>query len=1007
MSENFDAYHIWLGIKPEDQPPNHYRLLAIDLFEENADVIANAADRQMAHVRSFQAGQHSALSQKILNEISAVRICLLNPQKKAAYDEDLRQELARKQPTNDVDPRPIELDFDLAPRPLSPVQTISSTTRRLSWRVVAAVGVGVIMALAAVAAIFLAGGQDAGSRSHSDSRKPPTETTATPSDSPKVARAVEHASSEQPKVAPSATELKPRPATASSTGLQDAQAKESSPAAVESPKPPKPEVALDTPEKVAQGVKDALAQAKSPADFRIVARDALRLREQANAAGKRDLALSAVAVALAAARKADDEELTKAATLCVLDPESKPAVSEDRSWLELLPRLDLSRDGVSGEWRATEQGVTTAKGFRSRIMLPVRIEGDYDLLLRFTRQEGSDTVFVVLPVQSQWCGVVVSSWGGAWSGLELIDGEEVKSHSNNPTAKRPSLLTNGREYTLLVKVRTQERLLTIEASLDDSPLFRWQGNPSSLSFFGDGNLPQPQRIGVGANNSQVTFQEAKLHLIAGKASWADGEPIEGPAAASAKSNTPIPDAAAQDRALKGVREIFQDKSTHATNAERQGVLAKDLLQTACSTKDDAASQYAMLKEAGRFAVQAKDAGLAFRVIDEMASRFPVDALDLKVKTLTAISKGSLPPNESGAVAGLALSLAEEAVTEERFDAAKQLVGLAAEAARKSRTPVLVREAASRNKTIAKRLAEVQRAQAGAEAAVKVLDQNPTDAAANLALGQYRCFLEESWSKGLPMLALGDDPALKEAAVKELKGVTDAAGQAKLADAWWQLGEEKSGMAKQNLQAHALGWYQEAWPALTGTLKEKVEKRLRESPSQILAERMTGELLQSISPKSQDDDLSRTDVVGSGGTSPYEDFPRPRCLLLGFNFTTSNSSGKTPVVQSLQPIYRGRRNAADPNVYGNADGKTGTVEAVPGYAVAGIIGKGGTAVDGFRVIFMRIGKTSLDPRLSYQSDWIGGHGGGAEKRLGADGRPVVGVFGKCDKGLNSLGLIQVK
>ena len=33
MSESFDPYHKWLGISPKDQPPNHYRLLAIDEFE--------------------------------------------------------------------------------------------------------------------------------------------------------------------------------------------------------------------------------------------------------------------------------------------------------------------------------------------------------------------------------------------------------------------------------------------------------------------------------------------------------------------------------------------------------------------------------------------------------------------------------------------------------------------------------------------------------------------------------------------------------------------------------------------------------------------------------------------------------------------------------------------------------------------------------------------------------------------------------------------------------------
>jgi len=44
MSTPFDAYYFWLAIPPKDQPPNHYRLLGVELFEENLDVIAAAAD---------------------------------------------------------------------------------------------------------------------------------------------------------------------------------------------------------------------------------------------------------------------------------------------------------------------------------------------------------------------------------------------------------------------------------------------------------------------------------------------------------------------------------------------------------------------------------------------------------------------------------------------------------------------------------------------------------------------------------------------------------------------------------------------------------------------------------------------------------------------------------------------------------------------------------------------------------------------------------------------------
>lgn len=93
----FDAYHQWLGISPKDQPPHHYRLLTIDLFEANSDVIANAADRQMAHIRTFQTGRHGQQSQQLLNELAAARVCLLDPTKKVDYDRRLKSKLEARQ----------------------------------------------------------------------------------------------------------------------------------------------------------------------------------------------------------------------------------------------------------------------------------------------------------------------------------------------------------------------------------------------------------------------------------------------------------------------------------------------------------------------------------------------------------------------------------------------------------------------------------------------------------------------------------------------------------------------------------------------------------------------------------------------------------------------------------------------------------------------------------------------------------------------------------------------
>lgn len=98
MSEAFDAYRKWLGIPPEEQPPNHYRLLGIPLWEEDADVVENSAHRQMAYVRTFQSGPHAAESQKLLNELATAKVCLLNRDKKRTYDEALRDKISTPPP---------------------------------------------------------------------------------------------------------------------------------------------------------------------------------------------------------------------------------------------------------------------------------------------------------------------------------------------------------------------------------------------------------------------------------------------------------------------------------------------------------------------------------------------------------------------------------------------------------------------------------------------------------------------------------------------------------------------------------------------------------------------------------------------------------------------------------------------------------------------------------------------------------------------------------------------
>ena len=97
MANAFDPYHKWLGIPPREQPADHYRLLGVARFEDDADVISLAADQRMQFLRSFQNGERAKLSQQLLNEVAAARVCLLDSDKKIAYDKKIKQQIADEQ----------------------------------------------------------------------------------------------------------------------------------------------------------------------------------------------------------------------------------------------------------------------------------------------------------------------------------------------------------------------------------------------------------------------------------------------------------------------------------------------------------------------------------------------------------------------------------------------------------------------------------------------------------------------------------------------------------------------------------------------------------------------------------------------------------------------------------------------------------------------------------------------------------------------------------------------
>jgi len=91
---DIDVYKEWLGIPEGDRPPDHYTLLRLVMFEDNAEKVHNNYRKLNSHVRKYATGRYLKPSQNLLNEFAKAMLCLTDSESKREYDTSLGREPA-------------------------------------------------------------------------------------------------------------------------------------------------------------------------------------------------------------------------------------------------------------------------------------------------------------------------------------------------------------------------------------------------------------------------------------------------------------------------------------------------------------------------------------------------------------------------------------------------------------------------------------------------------------------------------------------------------------------------------------------------------------------------------------------------------------------------------------------------------------------------------------------------------------------------------------------------
>lgn len=487
--------------------------------------------------------------------------------------------------------------------------------------------------------------------------------------------------------------------------------------------------------------------------------------------------------------------------------------------------------------------------------------------------------------------------------------------------------------------------------------------------------------------------------------------------------------------LKSAVTQNPDEDKETSEADR----ADKLLELAAGGELDGPGQYVARDMAYKIAVEIGYPVLMIRSVVRQSNAYEIRAYELLLSGFQAIVDASHPAGVYRDVAREALDQSRRLTVQGYYALAKRMSGVAVAAAEKSKSKSWRKAAETADAAAAERSRMLDEA----IKAEKTLTEKPDDQPANLAAGEFLCFLKQDWQRGLPHLAKAGDSKLAPLAERTIHVHRVSPGELlPLADAWWALAEAASEAQAEPMRVFAIKMYGAALGNLKPDDKTRVTVRIQDWAARhpIAYLRMTDAAEQIVAKASSVDSTrpsapakpvaanlrsyppldSRTsqhvretiqagkavDTPRSGKSgTPFRDVADEGGLLVAIIIYWKDKAHTEAC--GIQPVYQtasGERRGA---VYGLSGASVGWCAAGRGYALGGIRIPRGAVIEQSDVVMMRIDGLRLDPSATQQIRTRGEKGKESQMQVFAlDGSLVVGITGTLakDGSLAGLGLV---
>ena len=861
----FDPYRKWLGIPPEEQPPNHYRLLGIGLFEVDADVISNAADRQMVHVRGYQSGKYSAESQQILNELAAARVCLLDGQRKSEYDRYLREMMAAREPhvppSGTAAPPPpqpppppppamvgtmamappvtpmIETDTSTAASPVAGTTNGHAARQKRSPLGFAVAGVAVILVL--LLGFWAFSGNE--------------RSTPAPDDGSTTDAVASADSASGDEEADDGQELPPPEPRTSDLAHLASMVDEGARLSV----PRRPMTGVVGQIRAFDGHTGAVRDVRfAPGSEFILSGGDDKTVRLWDVGGGADRRFEGAINPIRAVAFADNGQKIVAASVPAADlngatlhvwplaggaelariplddakPASGIALSADGRLLVLgdangnVCLYDLKQEKLIKQYAGHTGNVLAVDISRdgNRIVsggedgtIRVWQRNAEKQLTQLTGHEGPVLDVVLLPNETEVLSAGADNTLRRW---DIQSGKQLNQYVGHRRAVTSVDVTDDGRFAVSASVDSTVRLWDL-ATAEEFYRFGKHRGPVNRARFAEGGR---RAVSAGSDGTVRLWGLPEFPQPETPGTVAQQEVPKDQPAEVEPARAAIPDAAAQQKAEQTIRdEVFRDDFASASRPEQQLALAQKLLDEGRKPQEDPALVYVLLRLAWNAATRLGESEIALAAVDEIVQRYDVDAVAAKVKTMVSIAKTPGTSARKRAQVDAMLRVLDEAVAADNYAAADALV--------EQFDPLLIKvRDGALSKQVKARVEEVgamKQAHQGVAEARQVLQATSDDPAASEKVGRYEALVKGNWETGLPKLAAAADPTLKQLAQAELAPPGDTAGKLNLADGWWQLADTLDETSQRQVKEHAATWYEQIVEQLQGVERTKVEGRL--------------------------------------------------------------------------------------------------------------------------------------------------------------------------------------